>query len=547
MGRVTAEFEEAVEGLAALDAGRRIWARDSTLWTESGEEAWLAWLDAPLQAARWIRDTSELREEAQRAGVKDVVLLGMGGSSLCPEMLSITFPADATPHLSILDSTVPDQVLAVDRGIDLRKTWFIVASKSGSTTEPNVLLDYFYHRTEGDGSKFIAITDPGSSLEAVSIERNFRYVFHGIPEIGGRFSALSAFGLVPAALAGLDLARFLESAASMQAECAPHVPVESNPGLVLGAAIAAASKAGCDKMTFLISQALSRLGGWVEQLIAESTGKDGVGICPVVEEPGRAPECYLPDRIFVFVLVGNDSRLSAQARELEAEGHPVIRVFLDEVWDLSGELFRWEVATAAASVLLGVNPFDQPDVQQSKDLTARTISDFVASGRFPEEQPIASDAYLKLYSTGTPASSVGECLGKLFTQTPHMGYVALSAFIDTQPFAEEALQRIRQLLGHRLGVATTMGFGPRFLHSTGQLHKGGPGNGIFLHITCDPIDDVQVPQAGYSLGNLSLSQALGDVKALEGRNRPVLRCHLSDLRGGLDHLEQMLRRFLPPR
>ena len=547
MGPIVTPFEEAKGRLAEVEAGRRLWERDASLWTASDEDRWLAWLDAPVRATEWAAEASSLTEEARVAGVTDVVLLGMGGSSLCPEVLGYTFGrVEGSPRLSVLDSTVPDQVLRIDSGVDIDKTWFVVASKSGSTTEPNAFLEYFYDRTGNDGTRFIAITDPGSALESLAADRQFRHVFYGEPGIGGRFSALSHFGLVPAALAGIDLGRFLTSATRMHTTCGPAVPVEMNPGLVLGAAIAAAGQEGRDKLTLGLSSSIQRLGAWVEQLVAESTGKHQVGICPVVDEPDLPSTSYGDDRVFVLVVDGEDTGMIDRADQIEAAGHPVVVVTIDSIWDLSGEFFRWEMATAAMGVLLGINPFDQPNVQESKDITATLISDYVSTGTLPAEDPTVTDKDVALFAKRTEDSerSVPEILAEFLCGVAQPDYVALCAFVDMRADVEDALQRIRRLLCERLNVATTLGFGPRFLHSTGQLHKGGPNTGVFIHITCDPNSDASVPTLGYSFDALSRAQALGDIQALTGRERRVLRCHLGGIDSGLWQLEDALRQAI---
>lgn len=548
MGSLSIAFEEAKDHLVRVDAGRRLWERDATLWTGSDEDRWLGWLDAPVKATTWATEAAVLLPEARKADVDDVVLLGMGGSSLCPEVLAWTFGDQVDgPRLSVLDSTAPDQILGIDARIDLAKTWFVVASKLGSTTEPNALLEYFYDRTGNAGARFIAITDPGSSLESVARARRFRHIFHGEPDIGGRFSALSHFGLVPAALAGIDLGRFLRSATTVRAQCASEIPVESNPGLTLGAAIGAAARSGRDKLTLRLSPSIQRLGVWVEQLVAESTGKHDLGICPVVDEPDRFPASYASDRIFVFVQIGEDPGLIERADKLVAAGHPVVTITLDDTWALSGELFRWEIATAAIGVLLGINPFDQPNVQESKDITASLISDYVSSGKVPDEDPTGTDKGIKVYTTDSvdATHTISEIFARFFREVAIPDYVALCAFVDMRPDVEEALQSLRKLIGERLKVATTLGFGPRFLHSTGQLHKGGPNSGVFVHITCEPSCDASVPELGYSFDALNRAQALGDIQALVGRKRRVLRCHLDEIDRGLGQLEEAFRRALP--
>ncbi len=547
MGPLQAAFDEAKDQLAQMEAGRRLWERDPTLWTGTGEDRWLGWLDAPLKANSWATEAAPLFDEARRTGVEHVVLLGMGGSSLCPEVLAWTFGGVVDgPRLTVLDSTVPDQVRGTDARIELDRTWFIVASKSGSTTEPNAFLEYFYDRSEQDGSRFIAITDPGSSLESVAYERSFRHVFYGEPEIGGRFSALSQFGLVPAALVGIDLERFLQSAGQMHVACGLNVPVNENPGLLLGAAIGAAAMAGRDKMTLQLSPSIQRLGAWIEQLIAESTGKQQTGVCPVVDEPLFSSSQYSADRMFVLVQEGEDPALLDRADQLVAADHPVVVVTTETIWDLTGEFFRWEVATAGIGALMKVNPFDQPNVQESKDITAALISDYVSSGELPDTEPALTDQEIAVYADSALDTFV-EVFARFVEGIDPHDYIALCAFVDMRPEIERKLQAVRATLGQRLGIATTLGFGPRFLHSTGQFHKGGPNTGVFVIITCEPHGDATVPGLGYSFDALCRAQALGDAQALNGRGRRVLRCHLGDLERGLNQLEEALDRAVSPR
>jgi hypothetical protein len=465
------------------------------------------------------------------AGADRAVVLGMGGSSLAPLVFGQSFGRRAGyPELQVLDSTEPSSVLAVADAGDFGRSLFVVSSKSGSTLEPNIFFDYFYGRVEKAlgaraGERFIVITDPGSALEKEASRRRVRRIFPGDPKIGGRYSALSNFGLVPAALAGADVAEMLRRAASMAEVCRREGP--ENPGLSLGAAIGAAALAGRDKLTFFVGHPISRFGMWIEQLIAESTGKEGKGILPVEGEPPGPPEIYGKDRFFA----GIGRRASPETTEVIAPltraGHPAAIFEVEDARDLGAEMFRWEFATAVAGKLLGINPFDQPNVQEAKDRTNEILGKSAVDSR---------------QSTGVDAAAVRALL-----QSVKPGdYFAITAYLHETRETEAALQRIRLKVRDRLKVATTVGFGPRFLHSTGQLHKGGPDTGVFLQITAEPAASVPIPGRPWGFGEVVAAQAAGDLAALQSRGRRALSVHLpQDVAAGLGSLQAAVAGALP--
>jgi len=507
--------------------GRRLWQKDARLWGGAADTPELAnrlgWLSLHDAAHDQAADMQRLAAEARSEGVRDVVLLGMGGSSLAPEVFQRTFGnGPGYPALTVLDSTHPAAVAAVRGRIDPRTTWFLVSSKSGTTLESLSFFRYFWAQVgaaaKAPGRQFIAITDPGTPLEGLARSRGFRRVFAGQADVGGRYSALTAFGLVPAALIGLDVERLLDRTWTMAEACSFCVPELSNPGLVLGAALGELAKAGRDKVTFFTSPRLAALPAWLEQLIAESTGKNGGGIVPIADEPLGEPGVYGRDR--VFVLVDVDGHPYAAARtivdRLQAQGHPTMRMQLSDTFDLGQEIFRWEFATAAAGIVLGINPFDQPDVQLAKDLAKQAMSGAVALGSaasgttVPADDEAALQAALRDWVSGARAND----------------YVVLQAYLAPTDATTRLLEEMRVHLRDHLRVATTVGYGPRFLHSTGQLHKGGANNGLFLQLVDEPPGDEPVPETDYTFGQLIRAQALGDAQALVQRGRRVLRVQL---------------------
>ena len=516
------------------DGGKvgRLWARDPTLWTGRDEARWLGWLGIVDQQLGRLDELRRAAEDVRQAGFSHVVLLGMGGSSLCPEVLKMTFGRIAgRPELHVLDSTDPAQVRTLETTVDLARTLFIVASKSGTTLEPNIFTQYFFERAKATvgatevGRRFVAITDPGSQMQRVAEADAFRRVFFGLPSIGGRYSALSDFGMVPAAVMGLDVARLLGRAAEMTRACAASVPVEENPGAVLGIVMGVLAKNGRDKATLVASPAIHALGAWLEQLLAESTGKEGTGLIPVDREPLGAPEVYGVDRFFVYLRLTSapDAEQDLRVEALERAGQPLVRIMVDDPYDLGAEFFRWEFATAVAGAILHIHPFDQPDVEASKLATRRLTDEYEKTGVLPSQAAVrADDTHLH--------AALRNHLGRLGAGD----YAALLAYVEMNAAHERELQAIRGAIRDRYRVATCLGFGPRFLHSTGQAYKGGPNSGVFLQITCDDGVDVPVPGQKYTFGVVKAAQAQGDFQVLVERGRRALRIHLGkDVKGGL--------------
>ncbi|MGD0860906.1 MAG: bifunctional transaldolase/phosoglucose isomerase [Terracidiphilus sp.] len=533
----------------------RFWQKNSSLWTADGEENWLGWIDIVERQRQDLANLSELGADVETGGFKTVLLLGMGGSSLCPEVLAETFGQQPEfPALRILDSTDPAQVKAVRDSLNLEETLVIVASKSGSTLEPNILKQYFFEQMQDAvgagqaGSHFVAITDPGSKMEQVAKADGFRYIFYGDPRIGGRYSALSNFGLVPATAAGLHTGRLLDEAAKAVA-AAKQAPGD-NPAVELGLILGTAVNAGRDKLTIFTSPEIYDLGAWLEQLIAESTGKLGKGITPVDREAIGAPQIYGNDRIFVYVkLAGTaDSSLDAKVAAIEAAGHPVIHIEISDLYEIFGQFFTWEVATAVAGSVMGINPFNQPDVESAKIETRALTEAYEKTGTLPEREPVLVDGGIGIYATeayaGTlkfaaPAATLAGYLRAHLNQIHAGDYFAVLAFLPMFPEHEAAIQGLRHKVRDAKRVATCLGFGPRFLHSTGQDYKGGPNSGVFLQVTAehDVEADVDVPGQTYSFGVVIDAQAAGDLAVLESRGRRALRVHLgADVAAGLKTL-----------
>jgi transaldolase/glucose-6-phosphate isomerase len=538
---------------------RQLWAGDAALWTHADEAKWVGWLTIVDEEARRLRELKAIAADVRQQGFTHAVLLGMGGSSLGPEVLAETFGIQkGHPQLIVLDSTDPAQVRTVESKVDPAKTLFIVSSKSGSTLEPNVLKDYFFGRVKakvGDraGAHFIAITDPGSSLEKEAKRDGFRLIVHGKPSIGGRYSVLSAFGMVPAAVMGLDLDRLIENATLMVHSCGAHVPPVDNPGVALGVALGEAAKAGRDKLTIMASKGIADFGAWLEQLVAESTGKHHKGIVPVDLEALGDTGVYSNDRVFVYLrLAAKPDAVQDEAVDaIEAAGHPVVRIDLADEYAIAQEFFRFEIATAAAGAIIGINPFDQPDVEASKVQTRELTSAYEKSGSLPQEKPFFEGDGISLYADKRDI----EALGKSSTLAGYLAahlrriragdYVALLAYIERNGQHIDALQEIRTLVRDDKKVATCLGFGPRFLHSTGQAYKGGPDSGVFLQITCDPAVDVAIPGRKYSFGIVEEAQARGDFEVLVQRKRRALRIHLgTHVAAGLVALKSAIRQAL---
>ena len=543
---------------------RRLWQRDASLWTNTDEANWLGWLGIVSDQVARIQDFRNFAEDVKKAGFTHVLLLGMGGSSLCPEVLKMTFGRiSGWPELHVLDSTDPAQVKSFENKIDIAKTLFIVSSKSGSTLEPNIFKQYFFERTkqvvgaDKAGSHFVAITDPGSKMEQVATADRFRHIFHGLPSIGGRYSALSDFGIVPAAAMGIEVGKFLDRAEEMVEACASSVPVEQNPGAVLGIILGAAHNLARGKITIITSPGISDLGAWLEQLLAESTGKEQKGIIPVDREQLGPPEAYGTDRIFVYLRLETapDAAQDAKITALENAGQPVVRIALGDTYDLGQEFFRWEIATAVSGSIIGINPFNQPDVEASKIATRNLTAEYEKTGSLPSEKPLVEQDGIRLFTDVNNAEALSQTVGNNQSLTSYLrahlkrisagDYFALLAYIQMNGGNEEKLQSIRHLLRDSKRVATCLGFGPRFLHSTGQAYKGGPNSGVFLQITCDDAADLPVPGQKYTFGVVKAAQARGDFQVLAERNRRALRIHLGeDVEKGLVALQGLIRQAL---
>jgi transaldolase / glucose-6-phosphate isomerase len=545
--RLTPELQAAFQAAAAKwqggDRTGRIWDGDATIWTGRDEAHWLGWLDAPEREAARLGDYAELARVAAHKGVRDVLLLGMGGSSLGAEVLRRSFgDLPGSPRLHVLDSTHPDQVRSFAHRIDPATTWVVVASKSGSTVEPNLLLAFFlgYFTTalgERAPARFIAVSDPDSSLDKLAREKEFLALVPGEPTIGGRFSAISPFGLVPAALLGLDLARYVARAAALAADCLES-EVGKNPGVSLGLALAVAAQAGRNKLTLILAPEIAALGAWLEQLVAESTGKHGQMILPVDGELLAPPAWYGKDRMFVVVRYAG--RLSDEQEDavtaLQAAGLPLVELDCADLASLGAEFFRWEFATAVAGAHLQLHPFDQPDVEAAK-VAARRLTDLVEeSGALPPESPFFAEHGIELFAEPDEAAalfvaaderSLRGLLAAHLDRARPGDYVALCAFLEMNPENESAMAGIRSAVSRITGVASTLGFGPRFLHSTGQAHKGGPASGLFLQFTDKPIMDLPVPGRRLSFGQVVAAQARGDFQVLTQRGRRALRIHLA--------------------
>jgi glucose-6-phosphate isomerase len=538
----------------------RLWDRDGSLWAASGKPAgevarWMGWLGLPDAMRARVDELEHLARDVREDGYGRAAVLGMGGSSLAPELFSRVFAwaggAAASGaasvdglELRILDSTHPDVVRGFRSWASEQRTLFCVSSKSGTTTEPNA-----FQAAMGEiapALDFVAITDPGTALVELARAQEFRAIVEAPPDVGGRYSALTVFGLVPAALAGVDLARLIDRARAMATACRTPSAAE-NPGLALGAAIGEAALAGRDKLTILTSPRLAAFGDWAEQLIAESTGKAGTGIVPVVGEAIGAPEAYGDDRYFVFLTLAGETRdeLGALAGRLMDAGHAGQHIELSDPYDIGAEFVRWEIATAAAGMVLGIDPFDQPNVQESKDATTKLLAAYRSRGALEQPMPLVSEPGIAVWADpeplgDTPVSVDGALDQLLGLARAGRDYVAILAYLPPDAEVTERLQRIRTAVRDATGAATTLGFGPRFLHSTGQLHKGGPDSGIFLQLTADPSKDLSIPGWEESFGTLIAAQALGDLASLQKRGRRALRLHFGELDAGLDRLEEMV-------
>jgi len=558
---VSSELRGAVDAAAAdWQANKKVerfWKKDPSLWTRDGEEQWMGWIDIVERQQKDLASFAELGGDVKSSDFQSVLLLGMGGSSLCPEVLAKTFgPQPGFPELHIVDSTDPAEVKAACDAVNLAETLVVVASKSGSTLEPNILKQFFFdemRRAVGAdevGSRFMAITDPGSKMEQVAKADGFRGIFYGDPQIGGRYSALSNFGVVAATVTGLNVETLLAEAA--KATAAAKLPVADNPGVQLGLLLGTAANAGRDKITIFTSPEIHDLGAWLEQLIAESTGKQGKGITPVDREEIGPPSVYGKDRVFAYVRLKSAANASAQSdldakvAALEAAGHPVVYFEITDLYEIFGQFFTWEIATAVAGSVIGINPFNQPDVEAAKIETRTLTTEYEKSGKLPQRTAFLVDAGIALYATdayaeklkaAAPGATLAGILRAHLDQLGAGDYFATVAFLPMFDEHEAAIQEFRHKVRDQKHVATCLGFGPRFLHSTGQDYKGGPNTGVFLQITAAHADDLDIPGQKYSFGVVIDAQAAGDLAVLESRGRRALRAHLgADVAAGLKAL-----------
>jgi transaldolase / glucose-6-phosphate isomerase len=539
-----AQVDAAREVWIAQDNTGRLWGKDAALWTGSDEGRWLGWLDI---VERELRDVAALEDFGRALRVEhftDVLLLGMGGSSLGSDVLAKSLgSAPGYPALHVLDSTDPQQVRRFENSVDLARTLFIVASKSGTTLEPNVLMDYFFARATAAiggaaANHFVAITDPGSQLEKTAAAKGFRRVFLGVASIGGRYSVLSKFGLVPLVAMGQDPRAFLEAAAMMARACGRQTPPADNPGVALGLTIGVLAGSGRDKLTLIVSPSMAPFGAWVEQLVAESTGKNGRAVIPIADEPLGDPSVYGNDRLFVY-LRDNTQPEPAQDQAIQAlthAGHPVVRIVLKSPSQLAQEFFRFEIATAVAGAVLGINPFDQPDVEASKIATRQMTEAFEKTGALPMRPPVLEAGGIALYADADnvqelrkrgAGSTLESWLRAHLARLAAGDYFALLAYLNATDRRVETLQSWRANIRDRKQVATCLQFGPRFLHSTGQAYKGGPNTGVFLQITARPAADLAIPGRKASFGVIEAAQAAGDFQVLAERGRRALHAHIA--------------------
>jgi len=561
---LAAAVKETIQDWKSHDKVKRLWARDASLWTNADESKWLGWLGITEDQMNRRAQFEKIANDIRDAGFAHAVLLGMGGSSLCVEVLEKTFSKIAGhPQIHVLDSTDPAEIRAVEGQIDVAKTVFIVSSKSGSTLEPNIFKQYFFERVRQAvgaseaGKRFIAITDPGSHMQQVAEGDGFRNIFFGVPGIGGRYSALSNFGMIPGAIQGIDIPKFLDRTEEMVHACASVVAADQNPGVILGAILGTLQKRGRDKVTLFASPGIADLGAWLEQLLAESTGKQGKGLIPVDREEIGAPEVYGADRTFVYLRLESspDAKQDAAVERLAKAGQPVVRIAVPNIYELGQEFFRWEIATAVAGSIIGINAFNQPDVEASKIETRKLTDQYEKTGSLPAESPFFEEKGVKLFADERNASELKRAAQKESTLAAFLrahlarlgagDYFALLAYIQMNGENEQQLQSIRHFVRDNKRAATCLGFGPRFLHSTGQAYKGGPNSGVFLQITCDDARDLPVPGQKYTFGVVKAAQARGDFQVLAERGRRALRVHLgADVSTGLKTLAQAVREAL---
>ncbi|MGI4760337.1 MAG: hypothetical protein ACRYF0_06510 [Janthinobacterium lividum] len=537
LGQYQPAVQAKIDTLNSQDFTTRFWQKDATLWTQDAEaqqsvRSFMGWLDSPEVLTKAVGEIVGFVADVKAAGFQHVVVMGMGGSTMAPIVFERSFEQQGLP-LSILDTTDPGTVAELEKSIPLAHTLFIVASKSGTTAEPLAFGDYFYDKLKaikGDkaGENFVAITDPGSKFVTQATQEGYRKIFLNFAEVGGRFSALTYFGLVPAALYGIDIAALLHGAVEMMRACGAHGPVADNPGLQLGAAIGVLATQGRDKLTLITPESLSSVGLWLEQLLAESTGKEGKGILPVAGEPLGRPDEYGTDRVFVYVGYDNepDQANIDKLTALEQAGHPVILIRLGTALDLGREFYRWEIGVAVSGIVLAINPFDQPNVQAAKTATDKLMKEVTEKGQLPSPgQPATTQDGVAYYGDVTGADAAG-VLQAFFQQAQPGNFMTLQAYLHETDELNQALAEIRQLVQDKLRIATTSGYGPRFLHSTGQYHKGGPNGGLFVQFTADHPQDLPLPGRTYTFGTFENAQAQGDLQALRDNGRRALHIHL---------------------
>lgn len=562
LGRYERQVEERLHLLDKQRFPERLWAKDASLWKSDPEIqkqiknrlGWLTVTGAMMESAEELMDFAM---SVKDSGFTHVMLLGMGGSSLCPEVCRKTFGVAAGyPDLKVLDSTDPATILKVEGSVNLKTTLFILASKSGTTIEVLSLYRYFSGRLQAKmegpiGEQFIAITDPGTPLEKLAREEQFRRIFLNPPDIGGRYSALSYFGLVPATIIGIDLKGFLDRAEEMVSVSLSSIPVRDNPGIRLGAILGELGGQGRDKVTFLCSPAIGSFGCWLEQLLAESTGKEGKGLVPIEGEEIGKPDVYGNDRLFIYLKIDSsqDKKLDQQVRALQEAGHPVVKIHLRDTLDLAGEFFRWEAATATAGAILGINPFDEPNVTESKEETKEILREFQMTGQLPLRSPVLEDNSIRIYAYSKAGikGSPGDFLHLFMDQSKSHDYIAIMAYLERSDLHDLLLQRFRIIIRDRYHIATTLGYGPRFLHSTGQLHKGGPNKGLFIQITVKERKELSIPGESYGFSLLKQAQALGDYISLTNRGCRIIEIRLgpdpeADLRSLVDIIAATDRR-----
>ncbi len=561
--QLAAAVESSLADWQSSGKVKRLWTRDAELWTDNDENDWLGWLGIVDEEIVQVQRFSDLAEEIRSAEFTHALVLGMGGSSLCPEVMAMTFgKQDGYPEMHVLDSTDPAQIKSFEKKIDLAKTVFVVSSKSGTTLEPNIFKDYFFDCAQQAiggkaGQRFIAITDPGSKLQDAAERDGFRHIFFGRPSIGGRYSALSDFGLMPSAIMGVDVNDFLSRTQEMVKACAADVPAQQNPGVVLGNILGVLEKDKRNKVTIVTSPGISDLGAWLEQLLAESTGKESHGLIPVDRETLGPPEVYDYDRVFVYLRLDSDDdeKQELAINALESAGQPAVRISIADKRNLGQEFFRWEIATAVAGSIIGINAFNQPDVEASKIATRQLTDEYEKSGSLPPETSILDDAGIKLFANEANAPTLAEAAGDDKSLVGYLrahlnrlsagDYFTVLAYVEMNRPHEVQLQKLRHAVRDAKRVATCLGFGPRFLHSTGQAYKGGPNTGVFLQVTCDDAADLTVPGRKYTFGVVKAAQARGDFAVLAKGGRRALRVHLgSDVDAGLAKLSEAVSQAL---